>query len=128
MPSIQDNHLINNNTAMPYKEYKPEKLYYSIGEVAGILGESTSLVRFWSDTFSDFVRPERNRKGNRRFTPADVENLKIIHHLVKDLKMTLDGAAARMRHNREGLDHRTEVIGRLRGIRESLLEISKNLG
>ena len=69
---------------MPYKEYKPEKLYYSIGEVAEILGESTSLVRFWSDTFSDFVRPERNRKGNRRFTPADVENLKIIHHLVKE--------------------------------------------
>lgn len=113
---------------MPYKEYKPEKLYYSIGEVAEILGESTSLVRFWSDTFSHFVKPERNRKGNRRFTPADVENLKIIHHLVKDLKMTLDGAAARMKYNRNGLDARTEVVGRLRGIRESLLEISKSLG
>lgn len=113
---------------MPYKEYKPEKLYYSIGEVAGILGESTSLVRFWSDTFTDFVKPERNRKGNRRFHPSDVENLKIIHHLVKDLKMTLDGAAARMKNNREGLDNRTEVVERLRGIRESLLEISKSLG
>ena len=116
------------NTVMPYKEYKPEKLYYSIGEVAEILGESTSLVRFWSDTFTDFVRPERNRKGNRRFRPADVENLKIIHHLVKDLKMTLDGAAARMRDNREGLDNRAEVVERLRGIRESLLEISKSIG
>ncbi len=113
---------------MPYKEYKPEKLYYSIGEVAEILGESTSLVRFWSDTFTDFVKPERNRKGNRRFHPSDVENLKIIHHLVKDLKMTLDGAAARMKNNREGLDNRTEVVARLRGIRESLLEISKSLG
>ena len=110
---------------MPYKEYKPEKLYYSIGEVAEILGESTSLVRFWSDTFTDFVKPERNRKGNH---PSDVENLKIIHHLVKDLKMTLDGAAARMKNNREGLDNRTEVVARLRGIRESLLEISKSLG
>ena len=113
---------------MPYMEYKPEKLYYSIGEVAEILGESTSLVRFWSDTFTDFVKPERNRKGNRRFHPSDVENLKIIHHLVKDLKMTLDGAAARMKNNREGLDNRTEVVERLRGIRESLLEISKSLG
>ena len=112
---------------MPYKEYKPQKLFYSIGEVAELLGESTSLVRFWSDTFSDSVKPERNRKGNRKFTPEDVENLKIIHHLVKDMKMTLDGAAARMKHNREGLDQRTEVIERLRGIRESLLEISKSL-
>ena len=49
---------------MPYKEYKPEKLYYSIGEVSEILGESTSLVRFWSDSFPEFVRPERNKKGN----------------------------------------------------------------
>ena len=96
--------------------------------MAEILGESTSLVRFWSDTFTDFVKPERNRKGNRRFHPSDVENLKIIHHLVKDLKMTLDGAAARMKNNREGLDNRTEVVARLRGIRESLLEISKSLG
>lgn len=112
---------------MPYKEYKPEKLYYSIGEVADILGESTSLVRFWSDTFSDFVKPERNKKGNRKFTPSDVESLKVIHHLVKDLKMTLDGAAARMKVDRSGLDKKTEVVGRLRGIRESLLEISKSL-
>ena len=112
---------------MPYKEYKPQKLYYSIGEVAEILGESTSLVRFWSDTFTEFVRPERNRKGNRKFTPSDVENLKIIHHLVKDMKMTLVGAAARMKHNREGLDTRTEVVERLRGIKESLLEISRSL-
>lgn len=113
---------------MPYKEYKPEKLYYSIGEVAAILGESTSLVRFWSDTFSDFVRPVRNKKGNRKFTPADVDTLKVIHHLVKDLRMTLDGAAARMRNNRAGLDRKTEVVERLRGIRESLLEISESLG
>lgn len=112
---------------MPYKEYKPEKLYYSIGEVADILGESTSLVRFWSDTFSDFVKPERNKKGNRKFTPSDVESLKVIHHLVKDLKMTLEGAAARMKVDRNGLDKRTEVVERLRGIRESLLEISKSL-
>ena len=112
---------------MPYKEYKPEKLYYSIGEVAELLGESTSLVRFWSDTFSDFVRPERNRKGNRRFTRTDVDTLRLIHHLVKDMKMTLEGAAARLRNNREGLDNRAEVVERLRGIRESLLEISQSL-
>lgn len=42
--------------------------------------------------------------------------------------MTLDGAAARMKDNREGLDNRAEVVERLRGIRESLLEISKSIG
>mgnify|MGYP002682133468 FL=1 len=49
-----------------------EKMYYSIGEVAQILGESTSLVRFWSTTFSDFIKPVRNKKGNRLFTAEDL--------------------------------------------------------
>lgn len=47
---------------MPYKEFKIEKLYYTIGEVADLLGENTSLVRFWSDKFSSYIKPERNKK------------------------------------------------------------------
>jgi DNA-binding transcriptional MerR regulator len=112
---------------MAYKEYKPEKLYYSIGEVAELLGESTSLVRFWTDSFSNFVRPERNAKGDRKYTPKDIENLRIIHHLVKDKKMTLEGAAARMKGNKEGLDNRAEVVQRLKGIKEVLQDIAKSI-
>lgn len=112
---------------MAYKEYKPEKLYYSIGEVADLLGESTSLVRFWTDSFSNFVRPERNAKGDRKYTPKDIENLRIIHHLVKDKKMTLEGAAARMKGNKDGLDNRAEVVQRLKGIKEMLQDIAKSI-
>jgi DNA-binding transcriptional MerR regulator len=112
---------------MAYKEYKPEKLYYSIGEVAELLGESTSLVRFWTDSFSNFVRPERNAKGDRKYTPKDIENLRIIHHLVKDKKMTLEGAAARMKGNKEGLDNRAVVVQRLKGIKEMLQDIAKSI-
>ena len=112
---------------MAYKEYKPEKLYYSIGEVAELLGESTSLVRFWTGSFSSFVRPERNAKGDRKYTPKDIENLRIIHHLVKDKKMTLEGAAARMKGNKEGLDNRAEVVQRLKGIKEMLQDIAKSI-
>ena len=112
---------------MAYKEYKPEKLYYSIGEVAELLGESTSLVRFWTDSFSNFVRPERNAKGDRKYTPKDIENHRIIHHLVKDKKMTLEGAAARMKGNKEGLDNRAEVVQRLKGIKEMLQDIAKSI-
>ena len=73
-----------------------ERLYYSIGETAEILGESISLVRFWSDTFSKFVKPHRNAKGNRMYTAADIEVLKQVHLLVKSGGMTLQGAAARL--------------------------------
>ena len=50
-----------------------DKIFYSIGEVAEILGESVSLVRFWSNSFPAFIKPDRNAKGNRRFSPEDLE-------------------------------------------------------
>ncbi len=112
---------------MPYKEFIPEKLFYSIGEAAEILGESTSLVRFWSDRFADFIKPARNNKGNRKFTPKDIETLKLIHYLVKDRGMTLDGAAERLKNNRDGVDRKVQVIEKLKDIREELLSISRSL-
>ena len=52
-----------------------DKLYYSIGEAADILGENVSLVRFWSDSFPKFLHPRRNAKGNRMYTTEDIEML-----------------------------------------------------
>lgn len=110
---------------MPYKKYIPEKLYYNIGEVADILGESTSLVRFWTEQFAAFVKPARNKKGNRRYTPEDLEVLKKIHYLVKGEKMTLEGAAVRLKNNRTEVDSRSEVAERLQNIKASLLAVYK---
>lgn len=69
-----------------------EKLYYTIGEAAEMLGENVSLVRYWSDNFSRFLKPHRNAKGNRMYTADDLEVLKQIYHLVKVNGMTLAGA------------------------------------
>jgi len=104
-----------------------DKMYYTIGEVAELLGESTSLVRFWSQKFSDFIKPVRNKKGNRLFTVSDVENYKIIYHLVKERGMTLEGAEKRMSNNREGADKTMDVIASLNRIRDELVEIKEVL-
>lgn len=112
---------------MPYKEKTIEKLYYSIGEVSRILGENTSLVRFWAQKFPDFIKPARNKKGNRLFTAQDLANFKVIYYLVKERGMTLEGAAGRMKDNITGEDQRMDVISRLNGIKEKLLEISASL-
>ena len=112
---------------MPYKEKTIEKLYYSIGEVSRILGENTSLVRFWAQKFPDFIKPARNKKGNRLFTAQDLANFKVIYYLVKERGMTLEGAARRMKDNITGEDQRMDVISRLNGIKEKLLEISASL-
>ena len=112
---------------MPLKEKRVEKLYYTIGEVAILLGENTSLVRFWSDKFPEYIKPARNKKGNRLFTSEDIKNFENIHYLVKEKGMTLEGAAKRMKDNKTGTDRSVEVIGKLNVIKEKLQEISKSL-
>lgn len=109
---------------MPYKEKVTEKLYYTIGEVAEILEENTSLIRFWAGKFPEFIKPARNKKGNRLFTAKDMENFKVIHYLVKERGMTLEGAHKRMKDNIDGVDQRVEVIARLTAIKEKLQEVS----
>jgi DNA-binding transcriptional MerR regulator len=109
---------------MPYKEKPIEKLYYTIGEVSEILDENASLIRFWAGKFPEFIKPARNKKGNRLFTAQDLANFKVIYYLVKERGMTLDGAAKRMKDNITGVDKRVEVISRLTAIKERLQEVS----
>ena len=112
---------------MPYKEKPVEKLYYTIGEVSEILDENASLVRFWAGKFPDFIKPARNKKGNRLFTARDLANFKVIYYLVKERGMTLEGAAKRMKDNITGEDKRVEVISMLTSIKEKLLSVSAML-
>ncbi|MDR3184061.1 MAG: MerR family transcriptional regulator [Prevotellaceae bacterium] len=112
---------------MPYKEVKVEKMFFTIGEVAKTVGESTSLIRFWANRFEDLIRPHKNKKGNRMFTPNDVENIKLIHHLVKEKGLTLDGAHKRMKENKTGEDCSLEVVHALEDIKAELLSVKELL-
>jgi DNA-binding transcriptional MerR regulator len=107
---------------MPYKEKKVEKLYYSIGEVSKILGVPVSTVRFWENEF-DILKPNKNKKGNRLFTPRDLKNLKLIYHLVKEMGMTLAGARKQLSEKMEETDYKFEINESLQNIRSLLLEI-----
>lgn len=100
---------------MPYKSKHIEKSYYSIGEVAELLGVSQSLIRFWETEFEQ-LQPKKNRKGNRMYTPANIEQLRTIYHLVKERGYTLKGA-------REMLKSKAPVVDKQLAVRESLLKI-----
>ena len=112
---------------MPYKEKPIEKLYYTIGEVSEELDVNASLVRFWAGKFPEFIKPARNKKGNRLFTAKDMANFKVIYYLVKERGMTLEGAAKRMKENITGEDKRVEVISMLTAIKEKLQGIAAAL-
>ena len=104
-----------------------EKLFYTIGEVAGILGESPSLVRFWSNSLPKYIKPQRNAKGNRLFTSEDIDTFKQIHLLVKQQGLTLDGVTKKLAADRRTVDTRVKALDSLKEIRRQLVEVRKAL-
>lgn len=104
-----------------------EKFFYTVGEVADIIGENPSLVRFWANEFPKFIKPQRNGKGNRLFSKDDVETFKHIHLLVNVEGLTLEGVAKRLKGDRKDVINKARVLESLKSIREQLTEIKSNL-
>ena len=96
----------------------PDKLYYSIGEVARAFDVNTSLIRYWEQEFP-ILKPKKNKKGNRYFTPEDIKNLKIIYHLVKEKGYTLDGARIALTTNNK-ISETVSMIDRLEFVKAEL--------
>ena len=104
-----------------------KKLFYSMGEVAEMFDVKPSLLRHWEAKF-DILRPHKNKKGNRMFTPEDVENLKLIYHLVKERGMTLAGAAQYLKNGiTDTMRRDMELLDRLQRIRAELVEVREQL-
>ncbi len=105
-----------------------EKLYYTMGEVAEMFDVNPSLLRHWETQFPE-LKPKRNKKGNRLFSAKDVENLKLIYHLVKERGMTLDGARKALRQHRrdDGIARDAALMERLQRIRALLAEVREEL-
>ena len=107
-------------------ELQPDKRYYSIGELAKAFYVNTSLIRFWDSEF-DILKPKKNAKGNRMFTPEDVKNLKLIYHLVKERGFTLEGARTHLKEGQKKTMDKFEIIIKLEGIKEQLVTIKNEL-
>lgn len=105
----------------------PEKVYYHIGEVAEFFDVNQSLLRFWEKEF-DILKPVKNKKGNRLFTRKDLENLKIIYHLVKEKGYTLNGAKEMLKVEKiDETKKRMEIINSLEKVKGFLLELKSQM-
>lgn len=104
----------------------PEKRYYGIGEVAKAFGVNTSLIRFWEKEF-DALKPKKNAKGNRKFTPEDIKNLKLIFHLVKERGFTLEGAKTHLKEEKQKTLNNFEIISKLEDIKSTLMKIKEQM-
>ena len=111
---------------MTFKEKTIKKIYYSIGEVAAMFDVNKSLIRFWEKEFN-IIKPKKNKKGNRYFTEKDINNFKIIFHLVKERGYTLDGAKKKLRENKDDTIKNVEIVNQLKDIRTQLVAIREVL-
>ena len=103
------------------------KLLYTMGEVTEMFDVNASLIRYWESKF-DCIKPQKNKKGNRLFTPSDIENFKLIYHLVKEKGMTLEGANNTMKRRGKRLHKEISILERLQNIRAMLIEVRESLG
>ena len=104
----------------------PDKRYYGIGEVAKAFGVNTSLIRFWEKEF-DILKPKKNAKGNRKFTPEDIKNLKFLYYLVKERGFTLEGAKTHLKEEKKRALNNFEIIDKLEHVKNQLTKIKSQL-
>lgn len=105
---------------------KSRRLYYTMGQVCEMFDLPSSTIRFWEKRFK-ILDPRKNAKGNRLFTPTDVENLKLIYHLTKEKKMTLSGAETYMMQRRTAAKGEMSMVEILQKIRATLVEIRQEI-
>lgn len=105
---------------------KLSKKFYKIGDVAEILNVPTSTLRFWEKEFT-VIKPKRNTKNIRVYTVKDIEAIKMIYYLVKEKGLKLDAAQAMIKRNRDGISKQFEVVERLKGVREQLMQLDNAL-
>jgi DNA-binding transcriptional MerR regulator len=109
---------------MMFENQDDLKRYYSIGEVAELFDVSRSLIRYWESEF-DNIRPQKNARGERRYTKANLEQIKLVYALVKERGFTIAGAKQELKERREYRRERDAVVGRLkelRGFLEKLIQ------
>ena len=104
----------------------PTKRYYRIGEIAKAFNVNASLIRFWDNEF-EALKPKKNAKGNRRFTPEDVENLKLIYNLVKERGYTLDGAKTYLKEQDQKSLNNFDIITKLERVKNELIKIKEQV-
>lgn len=111
---------------MAYNPNKELKMYYSIGEVAKMFGVNESLLRYWEKEFP-IIAPRKAGGNVRQYRKEDIENIRLIYHLVKEKGMTLQGAKQRLKTSREKTINSSEVVARLKAVREELVALRSAL-
>lgn len=104
----------------------PNKLYYTIAEVADDIGMEQSALRFWENEF-DILKPKRDPKGRRQYTKKDVLTVRQIYDLVKIEGLSLEGAKAKIKNKKGEVERNSELRAKLLSLKEQIKALSSLL-
>ena len=113
----------------------PDKLFFKIGEVAGIVGVKAHALRYWETEFPA-LRPKKTRGAHRQYSRRDVELAMLIRQLLHDEGYTIPGARKRIRelgrHQRSSppeprAQREVALRAELLGLRQQLAELREQL-
>ena len=103
------------------------KLYYSIKEVAEMFDLNESTLRYWETEFP-YLKPKTTGPNKvRQYSEQDIEQIRLIHNLVKVRGFKIAAARKMINANRDGSDRKAEVITRLIDIRTELQAMKHQL-
>lgn len=108
------------------KNLLSDKKYFSIGEVAEFLSVNSSLIRFWEKEFKQ-INPKKNKSGIRKFTKKDVEILQLIYSLLKEKKLTIDGAKRHLQQSQDQDQVLISIRNKLEKVKSDLLSLRDNV-
>ncbi|MDR0574346.1 MAG: MerR family transcriptional regulator [Tannerella sp.] len=101
------------------------KIFYSIREVASLLGETEPTLRYWEGEFQDVISPQRNERGVRFYKEKDIDDIRLIKYFIRDCGLTLDGVRKKLRNNKESALRQAEVVQRLENIKAKLKDLGE---
>jgi DNA-binding transcriptional MerR regulator len=109
-------------------ESQLSKVYYTITEVAEMFHVNASLLRYWEKEFpNQLAHIKKNKKGDRYYNKQDIGKLKLIFYLVKEKRLTLEGARDYLKNNKKKVKDDKSLVENLEKIREFLLDLKKNI-
>lgn len=103
----------------------PEKMYYSIGEVAAAFNVSQSKLRYWETEFKE-IRPRKKQNGIRKYTAKNIQAIEQVLYLREEKKLTIDGTKMALTSDSSDIQKK-ELLKKLKSLRKDLIDFRDSL-
>ena len=92
-----------------------------------MVGVNESTLRFWEKEFPALKPKTVASTKVRQYSEADIQQIKIIHNLIKVRGFKIAAARKYMHENRQNVDKSAEIIEALTDVRDQLKELKAKL-